>query len=53
MGNGLGAVIDAGQLPDLSILYDPTIVGPLIGLAILALLPVAYKSIKAGSPKGQ
>ena len=53
VGNGLGAVIDAGQRPDLSILFDPAIIGPLIGLAILALLPVAYKSIKAGYPKEQ
>ena len=53
VGNGVGAVIDAGQSPDLSIIFDPAILGPLIGLAIVALLPVAYKAIKERSPKGQ
>ena len=51
VGNGLGAVIDAGERPDLSIIFDPAIIGPIIGLAIFALLPVAYKFIKAGDPK--
>jgi uncharacterized membrane protein YdjX (TVP38/TMEM64 family) len=53
VGNGLGAVIDAGKSPDLSMIFDPAIIGPIIGLAIVALLPVAYKSLKASSPKGQ
>ena len=48
VGNGLGAVIDAGGRPDLSIIFDPPILLPIIGLAILALLPVAYKWIKKG-----
>ena len=48
VGNGLGAVIDAGERPDLSIIFDPTILLPIIGLAILALLPIAYKWIKTG-----
>ena len=52
VGNGLGAVIDAGESPDLSIIFDPAILGPIFGLAIVALLPVAYKSIKAGFPRG-
>jgi uncharacterized membrane protein YdjX (TVP38/TMEM64 family) len=53
VGNGLGAVIDAGRSPDLSIIFDPAILGPIIGLAFIALLPAAYKSIKAGFPKKQ
>lgn len=47
VGNGLGALIDAGQDPDLGIIFRPEILGPLIGLAVLALLPVIYKRIQA------
>ena len=47
VGNGLGALIDAGQDPDLGIIFRPEILGPLIGLAVLALLPVIYKKIQA------
>lgn len=46
-GNGLGALIDMGMSPDLSAIFKPAILIPLIGLALLALLPVAYKTIKA------
>ena len=46
VGNGLGAVIDAGERPDLSIIFDPAILLPIVGLAFLALLPIAYKWIK-------
>jgi uncharacterized membrane protein YdjX (TVP38/TMEM64 family) len=47
VGNGLGAVFDAGDSPDLGIIFRPAIILPIIGLAILAMLPVAYKKIKA------
>jgi uncharacterized membrane protein YdjX (TVP38/TMEM64 family) len=47
VGNGLGAVFDAGATPDLGIIFKPAIILPLAGLAILAILPVAYKKIKA------
>lgn len=47
VGNGLGALIDAGQDPDLGIIFRPEILGPLVGLAVLALLPVIYKKIQA------
>jgi uncharacterized membrane protein YdjX (TVP38/TMEM64 family) len=47
VGNGLGALIDAGQDPDLGIIFRPEILGPLIGLAVLALLPVIYKKIQS------
>lgn len=43
VGNGLGAVIAAGDEPDLGIILEPAVLGPLIGLAALALLPVIYK----------
>jgi uncharacterized membrane protein YdjX (TVP38/TMEM64 family) len=46
VGNGLGAVIEAGDAPDLGIILEPAILGPIIGLALLALLPVGYRKLK-------
>jgi len=43
LGNGLDALIAAGQTPNLGIIFEPTIFAPLLGLALLSLLPVAYK----------
>ena len=47
VGNGLGAVLDAGGAPDLGIIFQPKILGPIIALAILALVPIVYKWIKS------
>ncbi len=47
VGSGLGKILDAGEMPDLDIIFQPTILGPLLGLALLALLPVAYKRFKS------
>jgi uncharacterized membrane protein YdjX (TVP38/TMEM64 family) len=47
VGNGLGAVFDAGQTPDLGIIFKPAILLPIVGLAVLALLPIAYRRFKA------
>lgn len=43
VGDGLGALFDAGQDPNLGIIFEPRILAPLAGLALLALLPVGYK----------
>jgi uncharacterized membrane protein YdjX (TVP38/TMEM64 family) len=43
VGNGVGTVLDAGGRPDLGLIFRPEILGPLVGLALLALVPVAYK----------
>jgi len=43
LGNGLGEILDRGETPDLSILLDPALLLPLVGLCVLALLPVAVK----------
>jgi len=50
VGNGLGAVFDAGGTPDLGIIFSPEILLPIAGLAVLALIPVAVK--KARSRRG-
>jgi uncharacterized membrane protein YdjX (TVP38/TMEM64 family) len=47
VGNGLGAVFDAGKSPDLGIIFKPEILLPIVGLALLALVPVAYKKLRA------
>ena len=47
VGNGLGAVFDAGETPDLGIIFEPAILLPIVGLAVLALLPIAYRKLKA------
>lgn len=46
IGNGLGAILDAGGTPDLGILFEPAILLPILGLAALALVPVAYKRLR-------
>jgi uncharacterized membrane protein YdjX (TVP38/TMEM64 family) len=43
IGAGLGTVFDQGGTPDLGIIFKWEIVGPLIGLAVLSLLPVLAK----------
>lgn len=46
VGNGLGAIIDAGDEPNLSIIFQPDVIGPLVGLAVLSMVPVVYKKFK-------
>jgi uncharacterized membrane protein YdjX (TVP38/TMEM64 family) len=46
LGNGLGAILDSGEQPDIDIVLKPAVLIPLVALAVLALLPVAYKKIK-------
>ena len=47
VGNGLGAVFDAGGTPDFGIIYDYKILGPFFALATLSLVPIVYKRIKS------
>lgn len=49
VGNGLGAIIASGAEPELDLILRPEILGPLMALATLALLPVAYKKLKGRS----
>ncbi len=43
LGNGLGALFDAGKTPDLGIIFNPEIFVPILLLAMLTLVPIAYK----------
>ena len=47
VGAGLGSIFDAGGEFSAGSILTPEIITALIGLAILALLPVAYKKVKA------
>jgi len=43
VGNGLGAVFDSGEDPNLGIIFQPEVLLPILGLAALSLVPVAYQ----------
>ncbi len=47
VGAGLGTILDAGETPNLGVIFTPAILLPLLGLAILSLVPMIYKKIKA------
>jgi uncharacterized membrane protein YdjX (TVP38/TMEM64 family) len=40
LGNGLGSLVEE---PDLAIIFRPSLLVPIVGLALLALVPVGYK----------
>jgi uncharacterized membrane protein YdjX (TVP38/TMEM64 family) len=40
LGNGLGSLVEE---PDLAIIFRPSLLVPIVGLALLALIPVGYK----------
>ncbi|WP_171102918.1 TVP38/TMEM64 family protein [Ruegeria sp. HKCCD7255] len=46
IGVGLGGVFDRGDTPDLSLLWEPFVIGPIIGLCVLAALPIAIKYLR-------
>jgi len=46
LGNGLGAILDRGEEPDVFLVFEPELLFPLIALAVFALLPVIYKKFK-------
>ena len=47
VGDGAGAVLDQGQDLDLSIICEPRFIFPIVGLAVLALVPVVHKKFKS------
>jgi uncharacterized membrane protein YdjX (TVP38/TMEM64 family) len=49
VGAGLGSIFDAGEAFNASDILTPQILMALMGLAVLALIPVVYKKIKARS----
>ena len=50
LGAGLGSIFDRNEAPDLSIIFEPQILLPLIGLALLSLLPVVFRRLRRKKP---
>lgn len=48
VGAGLGEVFDRGETPDLTLLREPQVIGPLAALGLLALVPVAVRVLRRG-----
>ena len=46
VGAGLGEVFARGETPNLGIIFEPAIIGPIIGLCILAALPILIKALR-------
>ena len=46
VGAGLSEVFARGETPNLGIIFEIQVLGPLLGLAALAMLPIAIKKIK-------
>ncbi|ETW12442.1 hypothetical protein ATO8_12856 [Roseivivax marinus] len=49
VGVGVGEVFDRGETPDLSLLWEPQVILPLLGLAALAALPMVIKAVRGKS----
>ncbi len=45
VGSGLSEVFARGESPDLSIIFTPAVLGPILGLAALAALPILLKAV--------
>jgi uncharacterized membrane protein YdjX (TVP38/TMEM64 family) len=46
VGAGLGEVFAAGETPNLGIIFEPHILLPIIGLCVLAVLPIIIKAVR-------
>ncbi|RAP39754.1 hypothetical protein BYZ73_18865 [Rhodovulum viride] len=46
VGAGLGEVFARGERPDLGIVFEPQVLGPLLGLAALAALPIVLRALR-------
>jgi uncharacterized membrane protein YdjX (TVP38/TMEM64 family) len=46
VGAGFGILIDRGEMPNLSVIFEWRILLPLLGLAALSLVPVVYARLK-------
>lgn len=46
VGAGLGEVFDRGETPNLGIIFEPSILLPILGLCALAALPIVLKAVR-------
>jgi uncharacterized membrane protein YdjX (TVP38/TMEM64 family) len=44
VGAGLGEVFEKGETPNLGLLFEPQILGPILGLCALAALPIVIRA---------
>lgn len=49
LGAGVAEVAGRGQRPDLGVMWQPEILGPLVALAVLALVPVLWGRLGRGT----
>ena len=45
LGNSLNVILAKGEQPNLNIIFHPFIILPLIGFALLSLVPIIYKKV--------
>jgi uncharacterized membrane protein YdjX (TVP38/TMEM64 family) len=46
IGAGLSEVFARGERPDLGLIFDPVVLGPLLALAALAALPIVVRAVR-------
>ena len=49
VGNGAGTVLDAGGDLETSIIFEPSFLAPILGLVLLACIPIIYKKMRGRS----
>jgi uncharacterized membrane protein YdjX (TVP38/TMEM64 family) len=48
LGAGVGGLLAAGERPDVGVIFSLPVLGPLVGLAVLSLLPVFWRRWRKG-----
>lgn len=48
VGSGLGEVFARGEAPSLGVIWEPQVLGPILGLCALAALPIVLKLFRKG-----
>jgi uncharacterized membrane protein YdjX (TVP38/TMEM64 family) len=51
LGAGFGLLIERGEMPNLHVIFEWRILLPLLGLAVLALVPVVYARLRGGKAR--
>ncbi|WP_146346047.1 TVP38/TMEM64 family protein [Falsiphaeobacter marinintestinus] len=46
IGVGVGEVLARGEDPDLSLIWEPYVIGPILGLCALAILPIIIRALR-------
>jgi uncharacterized membrane protein YdjX (TVP38/TMEM64 family) len=47
VGSGLGEVFSRGETPDLGIIFEPVILGPILALCLLSLFPILVRQVRS------